>query len=491
MDLSKSIIPMLLEKPLFKISDTDEENRKDEVGGARIRFLKDCKCFEDCALQRNMSLRRKGNVAILPKVKVQNFPDYVRDSKIHKVEAILRPWRVPRVSSALLKMEIHGATVSDGRQVHADTMKFGLDSDVYLGNNMINFYGNDLINFYGCCKKILDAQKPNELFRSYMHQDAHEFLNLLLNKLVDIMEKEAQAANWLRNGHANGAQKEPLVTWVHKNFQGILTNETSSQEAQKRMKIKPPHILVIHLKRFKYMEQLGRYKKLSYRVVFPLELKLSNTVEDADIEYSLFAVVVHVGSGPNHGHYVSLMKSHNHGLFLYDENVEMIDESVVQTFFGSTQKYIPNIVFRGPNSFAAVGVDVVDIGVGSAYAIPVVVISENTSVEPYLAATVSIYQSKYKDKQGVQMGLVVDCEWAEANSDKIEDISTAARRLDFQIGWFLNPLYYGDYPQVTLVLKFMVMLMGQVFVRIKAFSKAKLVSILFLAPQDLNSRIGA
>ncbi|KAK4584056.1 hypothetical protein RGQ29_021977 [Quercus rubra] len=226
-------------------------------------------------------------------------------------------------------------------------------------------------------------KKQNELFRSYMHQDAHEFLNFLLNELVDILEKEAQAvksdpetsspsdkiANGPKNAQANGALKEPLVTWVHKNFQGILTNETrclrcetvtardetffdlsldieqnssitsclknfsstetlnaedkffcdkccSLQEAQKRMKIKkPPHILVIHLKRFKYIEQLGRYKKLSYRVVFPLELKLSNTMEDADSEYSLFAVVVHVGSGPNHGHY---------------------------TFFGSAQEYSSN-----------------------------------------------------------------------------------------------------------------------------------------------------
>ena len=117
----------------------------------------------------------------------------------------------------------------------------------------------------------------------------------------------------------------------------------SLQEAQKRMKIKkPPHVLVIHLKRFKYIEQLGRYKKLSYRVVFPLELKLSDTAEDADIEYSLFAVVVHVGSGPNHGHYVSLVKSHNHWLFFDDENVEMIDESAVQTFFGSSQEYSSN-----------------------------------------------------------------------------------------------------------------------------------------------------
>ncbi|WJX33702.1 Ubiquitin carboxyl-terminal hydrolase 3 [Trifolium repens] len=85
-------------------------------------------------------------------------------------------------------------------------------------------------------------KKQNELFRSYMHQDAHEFLNYLLNELVDILEKEAQAAKDdqetllpsekiangpKKSGLANGAKKEPpLATWVHKNFQGILTNET-------------------------------------------------------------------------------------------------------------------------------------------------------------------------------------------------------------------------------------------------------------------------
>lgn len=198
------------------------------------------------------------------------------------------------------------------------------------------------------------------------------------------------------NVQLNGTKKEPVPTLVHKCFQGILTNETrclrcetvtdrdetffdlsldieqnssitsclknfsstetlnaedkffcdkccSLQEAQKRMKIKkPPNILVIHLKRFKYIEQLGRYKKLSYRVVFPLELKLINTVDNSDLEYSLFAVLVHVGSGPNHGHYISLVKSHNHWLFFDDENVEMTDESMVQTFFGSAQEFSGN-----------------------------------------------------------------------------------------------------------------------------------------------------
>ncbi|KAL4376860.1 hypothetical protein GQ457_02G039800 [Hibiscus cannabinus] len=82
--------------------------------------------------------------------------------------------------------------------------------------------------------------------------------------------------------------------------------------------------------------------------------------------------------------------------------------------------------------------------------------SHNSSVETYLAAhhmilahsaAVSIYQTKYKEKQGGQIGLVVDCEWAEANSDKFEDRCAAQRRVEFQLGWFLHPLYFGDYPK--------------------------------------------
>lgn len=63
-------------------------------------------------------------------------------------------------------------------------------------------------------------------------QDAHEFLNFLLNELVDILEKESSAAKdspqstspeKVPNGPvqplANGVKKEPPVTLVHKNFQ--------------------------------------------------------------------------------------------------------------------------------------------------------------------------------------------------------------------------------------------------------------------------------
>lgn len=65
------------------------------------------------------------------------------------------------------------------------------------------------------------------------------------------------------------------------------------------MKIKrAPNILALHLKRFKYQEAVGRYVKLAYRVVFPLQLRLFNTSDDVinpDRLYELFAVVVHIG----------------------------------------------------------------------------------------------------------------------------------------------------------------------------------------------------
>ena len=40
---------------------------------------------------------------------------------------------------------------------------------------------------------VARLKRDNELFRSFQHQDAHEFLNFLLNSCCDILEKEARA----------------------------------------------------------------------------------------------------------------------------------------------------------------------------------------------------------------------------------------------------------------------------------------------------------
>eukprot|EP01119_Soliformovum_irregulare_P011120 TRINITY_DN2764_c0_g1_i1.p1 TRINITY_DN2764_c0_g1~~TRINITY_DN2764_c0_g1_i1.p1 ORF type:complete len:162 (-),score=21.94 TRINITY_DN2764_c0_g1_i1:19-504(-) len=114
----------------------------------------------------------------------------------------------------------------------------------------------------------------------------------------------------------------------------------SKQEAVKRIKIrKLPEILVLHLKRFKYFEQIQRYRKLMYRVPFPFELRLENTTDDAEDPerlYELVAVVIHIGSGPNQGHYVAIIKSHGRWILFDDDAIELINEEQIREVFGLT-----------------------------------------------------------------------------------------------------------------------------------------------------------
>ncbi|KAF4800174.1 Ubiquitin carboxyl-terminal hydrolase 12 [Turdus rufiventris] len=252
-------------------------------------------------------------------------------------------------------------------------------------------------------KFISRLRKENELFDNYMQQDAHEFLNYLLNTIADLLQEEKKQEKQngkLQNGSIESEEGDkPDLTWVHEIFQGTLTNETrclnceavsskdedfldlsvdveqntsithclrgfsntetlcseykyyceqcrSKQEAQKRMRVKKlPMILALHLKRFKYMDQLHRYTKLSYRVVFPLELRLFNTSGDAtnpDRMYDLVAVVVHCGSGPNRGHYITIVKSHGFWLLFDDDIVEKIDAQAIEEFYGLTSDISKN-----------------------------------------------------------------------------------------------------------------------------------------------------
>ena len=249
-------------------------------------------------------------------------------------------------------------------------------------------------------------RRENEMFRSAMHQDAHEFLNLLLNEVVTNVEVHSKKLEEEKsmNGHAKKtgfeealASAMPKATssttgWVHELFEGTLTSETKCltcenvsqrdeafldlsvdldehssvtaclrkfseeemlcernkfhcdrcgglQEAEKRMKIKRlPRILALHLKRFKYTEDLQRLQKLFHRVVYPYHLRLFNTTDDAedpDRLYELYAVVVHIGGGPYHGHYIAIVKTEERGWLLFDdEMVEPVDKSYVQNFFG-------------------------------------------------------------------------------------------------------------------------------------------------------------
>jgi len=310
-------------------------------------------------------------------------------------------------------------------------------------------------------KFITRLRKDNDAFDNLSQQDAHEFLNYLLNTCADLLTAEMKELKELqrmeeytrnesnvrlnikayrslqkslggqqsngasKSGNSSakrnsnitgsnrslnsqnsstskstdqqsttGASKEEELTWIHELFQGTLVNETkclncetssskeenfldlsvdveqntsinhclqefsnmemlcgeckyycencsSKQEAEKRMRIKKlPKLLALHLKRFKFVGSLNKFVKLTYRVVFPFELRLLNTTEDCsngDQIYDLVSFVVHCGMGLNRGHYISVVKSHGYWFLFDDEQVEKIEISSFEDFYGLTQ----------------------------------------------------------------------------------------------------------------------------------------------------------
>ena len=76
--------------------------------------------------------------------------------------------------------------------------------------------------------------------------------------------------------------------------------------------------------------------------------------------------------------------------------------------------------------------------------------------EPYLAGhhlilahaqAVNLYKTVFKDQKGT-IGITNNCDWREPLTNKKADIAAAERALLFFLGWFADPIYFGDYPQV-------------------------------------------
>jgi beta-glucosidase len=76
--------------------------------------------------------------------------------------------------------------------------------------------------------------------------------------------------------------------------------------------------------------------------------------------------------------------------------------------------------------------------------------------EPYIAAhnilrahgkAVALYRDRF-GRQGGEIALVTNCDWREPLTDSPEDRDAAERAVQFLLGWFADPLYRGEYPEV-------------------------------------------
>ncbi|EDO18055.1 hypothetical protein Kpol_1045p41 [Vanderwaltozyma polyspora DSM 70294] len=232
------------------------------------------------------------------------------------------------------------------------------------------------------------VKKENILFATDMHQDAHEFLNFLLNDVSDYLDK----ANTEKNPDNTRSGNE--TNFVNDIFKGTITNQircltcdtvTSRyesfldfpievigdetidiqkmmisyhqkemlqgsnkfycgtcfelQEAERLLGLKElPKTLAIHLKRFKYSDEHGTNVKLFNKIKYPITLKVSSTFDESvSKDYELGGLVVHIGIGPQHGHYISVCKTSDYGWLLFDdETVECISEDTVLSFVGDS-----------------------------------------------------------------------------------------------------------------------------------------------------------
>jgi beta-glucosidase len=80
-----------------------------------------------------------------------------------------------------------------------------------------------------------------------------------------------------------------------------------------------------------------------------------------------------------------------------------------------------------------------------------------STAEPYQAAhtilrahgmAVREYRERFQATQGGSIGMTNNCDWREPRTDASADLAAAERALEFFLGWFADPLYRGDYPEV-------------------------------------------
>ncbi len=63
------------------------------------------------------------------------------------------------------------------------------------------------------------------------------------------------------------------------------------------------------------------------------------------------------------------------------------------------------------------------------------------------AEAVDVFRRKYASDDAV-IGIANNCDWREAATESDQDKQAAQRALEFFLGWFADPVYLGDYPQV-------------------------------------------
>lgn len=96
------------------------------------------------------------------------------------------------------------------------------------------------------------------------------------------------------------------------------------------------------MRKFKALDKTASFDS-SYCKVFLkrkyLNFQSDDTANPPERPYDLVAVVIHCGSGPNRGHYISIVKSHRFWLLFDDDMVDVSISIIFLTNFSNYDKY--------------------------------------------------------------------------------------------------------------------------------------------------------
>ncbi|EQC24955.1 hypothetical protein SDRG_17160 [Saprolegnia diclina VS20] len=68
------------------------------------------------------------------------------------------------------------------------------------------------------------------------------------------------------------------------------------------------------------------------------------------------------------------------------------------------------------------------------------------------AHAVNVYRTEFQETQGGTIGMTLNCDWRapKPSDDPVQwaqNVEAAERAVLFDLGWFADPIYFGDYPE--------------------------------------------
>eukprot|EP01018_Ginkgo_biloba_P003114 Gb_13349 [translate_table: standard] len=106
------------------------------------------------------------------------------------------------------------------------------------------------------------------------------------------------------------------------------------------------------------------------------------------------------------------------------------------------------ITFNEPNAIAPFGYDVPVLPPKHCSVPRGHCLTGNSTTEPYIVGHHILLSHAATKKRNGSIGLVILAEWLEPLTNTTADITATQRAIDFTIGWFLDPIAFGDYPKI-------------------------------------------